>query len=49
MVIKVHTYHINIDVGDSAIHLLVDEAIVPLPRILARGPDRWWCSWSGRV
>ena len=22
---KVHTYHINIDVGDSAIHLLVDE------------------------
>ena len=33
MVIKVHTYHINIDVGDSAIHLLVDEAIVPLPRI----------------
>jgi hypothetical protein len=33
MVIKVHTYHINIDVGDSAIHLLIDEAIVP-PSIL---------------
>lgn len=30
---RVHAWHINIDVGDSAIHLLVDEAVKPKPQL----------------
>lgn len=31
---KVHSWHINIDVGDGAIHLLINEAATPKPQIL---------------
>ncbi|KAF2737785.1 hypothetical protein EJ04DRAFT_86896 [Polyplosphaeria fusca] len=30
---KVHSFHVNIDVGDCAIHLLVDQAAKPRPQI----------------
>lgn len=32
--LAVHSWHINIHTGDSAIHLLVDTSTAPLPTIL---------------